>query len=238
MFDRKKLISGIVLSTLTAAVLVTAPVVVLDASPAAAAEEKAKKHPGKTVYARNTCMACHGKDGKKSIQDYPNLAGQDKKYMISQIEDILSGKRTAGNDATGHPRTEGMRGALVTPEGTVRINAEQIEQVSDWLASMDPADPTPLETPLTDEQAKEGEKLYKKAKCQTCHGADGTKPLKGYPYIAGQKKAYIINQMNDVKNKIRDNGKIKTMYAFVKKMTDEEIDLLAAYLSQIDRNKK
>ncbi len=55
--------------------------------------------------------------------------------------------------------------------------------------------------------------------------------------IAGQKKAYIIAQINDVKNKIRTNGKIKSMYPKVKKLSDKQIDLLASWLSAIDRTK-
>ena len=49
--------------------------------------------------------------------------------------------------------------------------------------------------------------------------------------------AYIIAQMNDVKNKIRKNSKIRIMYAAVKKLNDDQIELLASYLSQIDRTK-
>ena len=48
----------------------------------------------------------------KAIQDIPNLAGQDKKYLAAQIKDIISGKRSASKDATGHPRTKGMKDSL------------------------------------------------------------------------------------------------------------------------------
>jgi cytochrome c553 len=201
-----------------------------------AAEAKKKKHPGKRLYRRMTCMACHGKDGKRAIQDYPNLAGQPKKYLIQQTKDIISGKRKGGLNAQGKPRAEAMRGALVTPEGQVRINDEQIEQIADWLASLDPAPPRPP-AELKKEDIEAGKKLYKKKRCRTCHGPDGKKPLKGYPYIAGQKYQYIINQMKDVRDKKRTNGKIKTMYNFVRKLKDDEIAKIAAFLSTVDRTK-
>lgn len=207
-------------------------------SSAEAAEKKKKKKrdPGKRLYMRKTCMACHGKGGVRSIQDYPNIAGQPKKYLAKQIKDILSGKRVGGTDKTGAMRTQPMVGALVTADGTVRISNDEIKKISAWLSKQPPAKPAETETPLSDKQTKAAKKLYKK-KCKSCHGKNALKPLKGYPVIAGQKKAYIIAQVNDVKNKIRKNGKIKSMYPQVKKLTDEQIDLLASYLSQIERKK-
>ncbi|GAB6051244.1 hypothetical protein JCM17960_00640 [Magnetospira thiophila] len=207
------------------------------AASAATEEAKPKNHPGKKLFLRRTCIACHGRNGAKAIQDYPNLAGQDAKYMASQIEDILNGKRTGSPDATGNPRVNGMRGALITPEGDIRITPEEIKQVSEWLASLEPPAPGAKEG-LAQDRIDAGEKLYKKAKCTTCHGKEGLKPLKGYPYIAGQKAAYIIAQMTDIREKVRDNGKVKTMYPFVKKLQDDEIALLADYLSQVDRRTK
>ena len=203
----------------------------------AVAGEKKKKHPGKRLYRRMTCIACHGRDGKRAIQDYPNLAGQNKKYLIKQTKDIISGKRKGGKNAQGKDRASPMVGSLVTPEGKVRISDEQIEQIADYLAVLEPAKPKPA-ADLKPEDVEAGKKLYKKKRCKTCHGKAGKKPLKGYPYIAGQKAAYIFNQMVDVRDKTRKNGKIKTMYSFVKKLKDDEIRQIAAYLSTIDRTKK
>jgi len=204
----------------------------------AAAKKKKKRHPGRKLYMRNTCVACHGRNGKGAILAYPNLAGQNKKYMIDQIKDIMKGKRTGSPDETGNPRSEGMRGALVTAEGVDRINKEQIAQIVDWLSKMEPAPPPKPETPVDPARIAKGKKLYKKFKCRTCHGKDGTKPLKGYPYISGQKTEYLITQMKDIRDKKRINGKSKTMYVTIKKAKDEQIALMADYLSSIDRMAK
>ncbi|PLX37846.1 MAG: hypothetical protein C0606_06170 [Hyphomicrobiales bacterium] len=231
----KRSIARVIAASALVAVLgagfAAAPVAI--SSPAHA--QGAKKHPGKKLYLRRTCMACHGKGGSKAIQDYPNIAGQDKKYMIDQIEDILSGKRTGSPDATGNPRAEGMRGALVTAEGTLRVTADEIKEIVDWLVDQPVAAPKPLDPPITEEQIAAGEKAYKKGKCQTCHGKEGLKPLKGYPIIAGQKRSYIVAQMTDIRDGHRKNGKSKLMLSFVKKMDDATIGTLADYLSQIDR---
>ena len=208
----------------------------LGAKPAVA-EEKKKKHPGKRLYRRMTCIACHGKNGKRAIQDYPNIAAQPKKYLIQQTKDIISGKRKGGKNKEGKDRTSPMVGSLITPDGKVRITDEQIEQIADWLSTLEPAKPKPA-ADIKPEDIEAGKKLYKKKRCRTCHGKAGKKPLKNYPYIAGQKAAYIFNQMVDVRDKKRKNRKIKTMYSFVKKLKDEEIRQIAAYLSTIDRTAK
>lgn len=218
---------------------VTADIVPATAAEGAKTEAKKKKRKmsPKRLYLRRTCIACHGRNGARAIQDYPNIAGQNAKYSINQIKDILKGKRKGSPDATGNPRSESMRGSLVTPEGKHRISPKEIKVISEWLAKLPPAKPTPLQTPLSEEKIKEAKKLYKK-KCKSCHGKDAKKPtIKTYPIIAGQKRSYIVTQITDIKTKARKHGKTAVMIPFVKKLTDEQIALLADYLSQIDRSK-
>ncbi len=186
---------------------------------------------------RKTCIACHGRNGARAIQDYPNLAGQEKSYLVRQTLDIIHGKRTGGLNPQGKPRAEAMRGALVTPEGEVRISDDDVKTIADWLAGLEPARPNPPQD-LKPEDIAAGEKLYKKKRCQTCHGKRGDKPLKGYPYIAGQKYAYLVNQLTDIRDKKRTNGKVKAMFNFARKLTDDDIRKLAAWLSTIDRTAK
>jgi cytochrome c len=55
---------------------------------------------GAKLYARATCVACHGKDAKTPIMpDYPRLAGQNAAYAERQMLDIKSGARSNGNTA-------------------------------------------------------------------------------------------------------------------------------------------
>ena len=237
MMDGTRPVARLVLGAFIGA-LVTAGCLAAPLATSSVVMAAGKKDPGEKLYLRRTCMACHGKGGVKAIQDYPNIAGQDKKYMLDQIGDILAGKRTGSPDFTGHPRAEGMRGALVTADGKIRVTDDEIKQIVNWLADQPPAPPAPLVSPLTETQMKAGADAYKKGKCQTCHGKDGTKPLKGYPYIAGQKQAYIIAQVKDIRDKLRTNGKTKVMLPFVRKLSDEQITVIATYLSQIDRTAK
>ena len=173
----------------------------------AAKPKKKKRHPGRKIYRRKgACAACHGRNGQRAISYYPAIAGQDKKYAIQQIKDIMKGKRKGGIDKdTGHHRAASMRGALVSPDGDFRITDDDIAQMADWLKDLPPAKPKTPETPIPAENIATGKKLYKK--CISCHGKEGKKPLKGYPYIAGQKREYIFMQLIDIRDKTRTNGK-------------------------------
>jgi cytochrome c553 len=42
------------------------------------------------------CAACHGPDGHAMIDGYPNLAGQNEKYMISSINAYKTKERSGG----------------------------------------------------------------------------------------------------------------------------------------------
>ncbi len=208
------------------------------ATPAADRPTGKKRHPGRKIYLRKgACAACHGRKGRRAIANYPSIAGQDRKYMIQQIKDIMTGKRKGGIDkASGHPSHEAMRGALVTPDGGFRITDEDIAQIADWMSGLAPAKPIAPETPIPAENIATGKKLYKK--CISCHGKEGKKPLRGYPYLAGQKREYLRMQLTDIRDLIRTNGKTKVMLPFVKKLSDEQIGMISDYLSQIERTKK
>lgn len=191
----------------------------------------------KKLYLRRSCIACHGKDGAKAIQDYPSLAGQKADYMIAQIEDIISGKRVGGPDASGNPRSKGMRGALVAPDGARRITEDEVKSISNWLASLPAPAPEPPAAPLAPDKKEAAAKIFTE-KCEACHGPGGRTPQEGFPRIAGHKQAYALAQMKDIKSKARANGQSEAMQAILADVSDADIELLAAYLAQQDPNAK
>lgn len=55
---------------------------------------------GAALYAEKTCIACHGKDGKKPLTPaYPKIAGQNAVYIEAQMLDIKNGVRANGSSA-------------------------------------------------------------------------------------------------------------------------------------------
>lgn len=200
------------------------------AAPAPAAALDAKK-----LYLRRSCIACHGKDGQKAIQDYPALAGQRADYMIAQIEDIIAGRRVGGADASGNPRSKGMRGALVAPDGARRITVEEVKAIATWLAEVPalPADPPPA--PLAPDAFAAAAKMFAE-KCESCHGVEGRAPMEGFPAIGGQKHAYVVAQMQDIKSGARTNGQSEAMKAVVDELSPADMELLASYVALQDPN--
>lgn len=55
---------------------------------------------GKALYLEKTCIACHGKEGKKPLTPaYPKIAGQNAAYIEAQMKDIKNGVRSNGSSA-------------------------------------------------------------------------------------------------------------------------------------------
>ena len=55
---------------------------------------------GAELYISKGCVACHGGDAKTPVvPQYPKIAGQNKTYVLQQLQDIKSGKRNNGMSA-------------------------------------------------------------------------------------------------------------------------------------------
>ncbi len=79
---------------------------------------------GAKLYLDKTCVACHGKDGKKTLMpDYPKIAGQNKAYVEKQMLDIKSGVRANGNSAA-------MKGVMVI------VSDAEIKDLADYVSKM------------------------------------------------------------------------------------------------------
>jgi cytochrome c553 len=79
----------------------------------------------------------------------------------------------------------------------------------------------------------DGPGLYQKYKCRICHGKQGEGGVRGgYPVIYGQDELYLIQQMKDIRDGVRENGQAKLMRPLVVELTDEEIRLIAMFLSE------
>lgn len=189
---------------------------------------------GEKLYKTKTCVACHGAKGARPIQSYPALAGQNEKYILTQLQDIKSGKRVASKDPiTGHPYTEGMAAVMHL------LNDDDLKKISKFLAAQAPGKPKAMDPqPSTDEIAT-GAANYKKLGCVACHGVDGKKAsVPTYPSLAGLQRDYLIRQMTDMRDGLRVNGQSKLMLNIIRKADDAAIVSLATYLSQIDRSAK
>jgi cytochrome c len=82
--------------------------------------------------------------------------------------------------------------------------------------------------------AADGKALFNEKTCAACHGATGNKPiLPDYPKIAGQNAKYVAKQMLDIKSGARNNGNSAAMQGVMHLVSDEEIKVLADYVSKL-----
>ena len=77
--------------------------------------------------------------------------------------------------------------------------------------------------------AESGDKLDRQL-CSICHGIGGNTTSEQFPMLAGQNAIYFTNQMKAFREKSRANlNATRFMWGISSRLTDEEIDKLAAY---------
>jgi cytochrome c len=82
--------------------------------------------------------------------------------------------------------------------------------------------------------AEDGAILFQTKTCLACHGKDAKTPLlPDYPKLAGQQKAYLLRQMQDIKSGARSNGNTAAMKGVMPIVSDEDMVALADYISKL-----
>ncbi len=166
-----------------------------------------------------TCGACHGADGKGIAANYPNLAGQNERYLLAQLRLIQSGKRPAPL----------MAGQLIGKTD------QDLEDLSAFYASL----PGSVGQTSGDELAL-GEKIYRAgildkevSACTACHTPRGIgNPPAGFPRISGQSVDYVIAQLTAYREGERtsDEDYGGMMRQVAAHMNDGEIRAVAKYI--------
>jgi cytochrome c553 len=161
------------------------------------------------------CLPCHG--GSAAAPTFPTLDGQHAAYLDKQLREYKSGKR---------------KSAIMAPVfGAVK--KQQIRGMAAHFAGQTPARGA-LENP---ELAARGKVLYEEGNratgvpgCVGCHLAKG-EGYQRYPRLAGQRQAYIVQQLMDFKSGARSNDRARVMRAVAGRLTDDEIRAVAEYVA-------
>lgn len=84
---------------------------------------------------------------------------------------------------------------------------------------------------LTTAQAGDPQAGKKKSTtCAACHGAVGISPNASWPNLAGQQTAYMVKQMKDFREGIRNDPWMSPM---AKPLSDEDMEDLAAFYNSL-----
>lgn len=193
----------------------------------AAAQAEIKGDPAAGEGKAGLCGGCHGFDGNSEDATFPRLAGQYEKYIAKQIHDFQNGLRT--NNET----MAGMAATVASPEDAHDIGAYFNKQK---IAKK------PLQ-PVDKKLAEKGEKIFYEGNpktnvyaCINCHGERGrgkAPTVAVFPVIGGQHRDYIIKELKDFREGTRSNDPAGMMSDIAKRLTDEEIQALANYLSSL-----
>ncbi|ADE12882.1 cytochrome c class I [Sideroxydans lithotrophicus ES-1] len=197
---------------------------------------------GKNIYE-------NGKPGVNGQPDVPACA-------------VCHGDKAMGNDGMGAPRLANIGYVYIVKQLTnfaedkrMDVTMMQMNGIAKSLTEQDRRDLAayensfPHQTELSDlKQLKadgtkvgeiyKGEKLVQYGEegrisaCVTCHGYNGRGADPVYPKIGEQKYVYLVNQLTHWRDASRTNDPMGQMRAIAKNLTDDDIQNVAAYLSQ------
>lgn len=164
-----------------------------------------------------TCARCHGGDGAGGGA-FPNLTIQPRDYLARTLTAYAAGRRHSGF----------MQ--MVATE----LSPAQIAALADHYAALprrstEPAAPAPV---LGQEIALRGVPQAGVGPCASCHGIDRA-AAKAYPLLEGQARWYLANQMRVFRaggrGSIVGDKAVDPMVAIARKLTDRQIEAVAAY---------
>lgn len=172
------------------------------------------------------CVACHQADGSgmnnEGAESWPRLAGLHPDYIVAQLQDYREGRRS-------NPSMEPFAKML---------SDNQLGDVAAYYASLEVVESKPAQG-VDPEVLERGRKLALNGDwdryivaCVSCHGPGNHGVGSIFPNISGQHPAYIATQLKAWKNGERDNDFLGLMKSIAKRMTDDDIHAVSAWLGQ------
>jgi cytochrome c553 len=164
------------------------------------------------------CAACHGQKGVSTNPEWPNLAGQNKQYLIKQLNDLKQGTQ----------RSTPTMSAIIAP-----LNPQDIDDLAAYYAKM------PVAQSSTPKKfVQHGEQLYRGGDftkhitaCIACHGPKGTGNAQaGFPVLSGQHATYTVLQLQAFKDGKRTNDLNHIMQDICGRMSPDDMEAVAHYI--------
>lgn len=169
------------------------------------------------------CAACHGERGISPDPQNPHLAGQSSTAIYKQLHDYKSGSRQ-------HEIMTGIAQGL---------DDQQILDVSAHYggAARLELDPTTAEVADDDivRLVERGDPARGLPACNSCHGATAGGPIET-PTLSHQNRQYLARQLQAYRSGERRNDIYTRMRSVASKLTDREIERLAAFYATTLRN--
>ncbi len=169
------------------------------------------------------CQGCHGEKGISEEQMIPNLAGQYGKYIAKELRNFQNGVRTH----------------QIMSQMAKTIDDSDLADIAAYFSSMPKMSGDGSGD--TNPKAQVGKNLFLHGDmnrmilaCTNCHGVAGkgrAPNISMFPVIGGQKAGYLRGQLINWRSAQRTNSANGIMNRIANKLTDDEIDSLAEYIS-------
>jgi cytochrome c553 len=165
--------------------------------------------------AAQTCIACHGENGRSQMVDVPSLAGQPADFITLQT--ILFRERLR--------HVEVMNGI------TANMPDKDIEDLAAFFASLPPGPPDDRR-PRDAALSAAGQALIGPRHCATCHVSDfgGRAQI---PRVAAQREEFLARAMTEYRDG-RRAGADPQMNGAVVGLSNADIAAIAHYLAHLD----
>lgn len=161
-----------------------------------------------------TCAACHGENGVSPNQEVPSLAAQPDIFTQWQLVYMRDGSR----------KVDAMEEVVKT------MTDSDIRFYGAYYASLPP--PAPEQAKPDETESGEVLNLMKPRRCANCHG-DTMAGQGEVPRVAGQRADYLVKALRDFRQNVRRGRGNAVMIEMVATITDNDIKLLADYLSRL-----
>lgn len=165
------------------------------------------------------CQGCHGEVGVSIEGMAPKLAGQYAKYIEKQIHDFQSGVRIH---------------EIMSAVAQTVSSDDDLADIAAYFASQVKMKGDGHDNEIGKKLFLHGDMTRMMVACVNCHGVDGKgkspdNPV--FPVIGGQHKDYLRGQLINFRDGDRGNSPGGVMNIITQKLTDEELDALADYIS-------
>ena len=168
------------------------------------------------------CTGCHNEDGNSTAPEFPKLAGLDPVYITKQITDFKKYKRVS---------------EIMGPMAA-QIPDADVPKLAAYFSKQKRTTGT-TGVVIDAKLASLGQQIYDDGivnsavpACAGCHGEKG-EGTELFPRLAGQHTVYVMTQLNNFKNIVRNNDAKKVMRAITARMTEEEMKAAAEYITSL-----
>ncbi|MBA1148109.1 c-type cytochrome [Ectothiorhodospiraceae bacterium WFHF3C12] len=167
------------------------------------------------------CVQCHGETGNSDEAEIPRVAGASAFFLENQLlvfgEEARPCAKEEFDEAEEKPPA-GDHCALARD-----LSDEEIAELAEYFSSQEFV---PVDQPVDAQLAELGAKIHDQ-RCDKCHSEGGSLALDDAGILAGQSKAYLMEQLQDYK--AGERWQPEKMQPQMEELSEEDMKALVEY---------